>query len=146
MDRREIVVNFKDYLCPVCLTLPIPPIYQCHNGHFYCKACHPHLTTCPVCRIRICAGGSIRALAVEQIVEKLRPELKVDVQFIIVLAVANSMNKPFLTKVLLAKAIERKLTVNVPVPADRSYSSIPMGYMPFHSACAKGFLDIVQAG
>ena len=59
----------EDFQCPVCLMVPKPPIYQCTNGHFHCKDCHPKLKDCPVCRVYI-IGRDIRALFVEQMIEK----------------------------------------------------------------------------
>jgi len=39
--------------CPVCYTLPAPPIYRCPNSHIICKSCLPRVAKkCPSCRTR----------------------------------------------------------------------------------------------
>jgi len=40
--------------CPVCYTLPTPPIYRCPNSHIICNSCLPRLARkCPTCRTRL---------------------------------------------------------------------------------------------
>ena len=55
--------------CPVCLDVPnTSPVFQCDNGHLICCKCHPMLTTCPVCRIRL---GYSRNLTSEKLIALL---------------------------------------------------------------------------
>lgn len=72
MSRLESTISQElkeDLECPVCKTIPRTiPIYQCVQGHSHCKACHPKLQHCPVCRSAI---GNIRALMTEKVIAKL---------------------------------------------------------------------------
>merc|ERR1719228_938954 len=39
--------------CPVCYTVPAPPIFSCPNSHIICKSCLPRVgSRCPTCRTR----------------------------------------------------------------------------------------------
>nr|XP_023024606.1 E3 ubiquitin-protein ligase SINAT4-like [Leptinotarsa decemlineata] len=37
--------------CPVCLSLILPPIVECSNGHRICHECYQRVEHCPICRI-----------------------------------------------------------------------------------------------
>ncbi|XP_019481921.1 PREDICTED: E3 ubiquitin-protein ligase SIAH1-like [Hipposideros armiger] len=50
--------------CPVCFDYVLPPILQCHSGHFVCSNCRPKLTCCPTCRGPL---GFIPNLAMEKV-------------------------------------------------------------------------------
>ena len=44
---------FKEYECPVCLSVMMPPlqIYQCRFGHSICSSCQAKgVNMCPTCR------------------------------------------------------------------------------------------------
>jgi len=36
--------------CPICTSVPYPPIYGCVNGHIACNDCRPRLAHCGICR------------------------------------------------------------------------------------------------
>jgi len=39
--------------CPVCYSVPSPPIYRCPNSHIICSTCLPRVSSkCPTCRTR----------------------------------------------------------------------------------------------
>lgn len=57
--------------CPVCLELPLKPVYQCSNGHLICKSCHSKVNICPVCRIKLDANKPLRNLTAEQFLENM---------------------------------------------------------------------------
>ncbi|XP_021946479.1 uncharacterized protein LOC110844559 [Folsomia candida] len=42
--------------CPICKGLPIPPIWNCDNGHISCDQCKSQLDECGLCRAPF-AGG-----------------------------------------------------------------------------------------
>lgn len=63
----------EDYMCPVCLEVPLQEIYQCVNGHIICGSCFLQIEDdekCVVCReptkVR---GNPILAHAVEKILD-----------------------------------------------------------------------------
>ena len=62
----------KDYECPVCLQVPLPPlmVYQCLEGHIYCSDCKKKLEKCPQCRQHI-KSLNIRNRMVEKMIEKI---------------------------------------------------------------------------
>jgi len=57
--------------CPVCLELPIKPIYQCKNGHLICKSCHSRVKICPVCRAQLSDAAPLRNLTAEHMIDNL---------------------------------------------------------------------------
>ena len=57
--------------CTVCLEVPSSnPIYQCRNGHLYCKECHPKLQECSVCQEGKDQLGKIICLLAQKLLEK----------------------------------------------------------------------------
>jgi hypothetical protein len=50
-DDPELSALIKLIECPVCRDVPIPPIYNCRNGHFVCGPCRSRLVsqTCSYC-------------------------------------------------------------------------------------------------
>lgn len=57
--------------CPICLELPVKPVFQCSNGHLICKLCHSKVLICPVCRTKLDQGKPLRNLTAEQFLENL---------------------------------------------------------------------------
>jgi hypothetical protein len=53
--------------CPICLEIPLPPIYLCAKGHIVCNSCQSRTYACPLCRERYC---NTRSFVAEGIVEK----------------------------------------------------------------------------
>merc|ERR1712141_289198 len=68
--KRNLKFNESLLECTVCLEVPSSnPIYQCKNGHLYCKECHSKLQECPVCRQGKSQLGNVRCLIVQKILE-----------------------------------------------------------------------------
>ena len=68
--KRNLKFNESLLECGVCLEVPSSsPIYQCRNGHLYCKECHPKLQECPVCRQGRFQLGNVRCLIAQKILE-----------------------------------------------------------------------------
>lgn len=53
--------------CPVCLELPLPPIYVCNKGHIVCNNCQARTYACPLCREHY---STTRGFVAEGIIEK----------------------------------------------------------------------------
>ena len=67
----ELKVNKSLLECNVCLEVPSSnPIYQCRNGHLYCKECHPKLQECSVCQEGKDQLGKIICLLAQKLLEK----------------------------------------------------------------------------
>ncbi|CAG7827124.1 unnamed protein product [Allacma fusca] len=60
-DMRKLIE------CPVCLEIPLPPIYLCERGHIVCTECQDRTPNCPLCRGYYC---KTRSFVAEGIVEK----------------------------------------------------------------------------
>ena len=56
----------EDWLCPICLSIPLPPIWQCKDGHLICSTCLPKLQKqeCPTCKTSL-DSTPIRNRAIE---------------------------------------------------------------------------------
>ena len=56
----------EDWLCPVCFGIPLPPIWQCKDGHLLCSTCLPKLQKqeCPTCKTSL-DSTPIRNRAIE---------------------------------------------------------------------------------
>lgn len=48
--------------CPICLSVLIPPLCYCENGHYICSSCKKDLTACPTCRASFVESRIIPAL------------------------------------------------------------------------------------
>jgi hypothetical protein len=57
--------------CPICLELPVKPIYQCSNGHLICKLCHSKVKLCPVCRAPLSSTTPLRNLTAEHFLDTI---------------------------------------------------------------------------
>ena len=67
----ELKVNKSLLECNVCLEVPSSnPIYQCRNGHLFCKECHSKLQECPVCRQGKKQLGNVICLIAQKILDK----------------------------------------------------------------------------
>ena len=67
----ELKVNKSLLECNVCLEVPSSnPIYQCRNGHLFCKKCHSKLQECPVCRQGKSQLGNVICLIAQKILDK----------------------------------------------------------------------------
>ncbi|CAL8108442.1 unnamed protein product [Orchesella dallaii] len=53
--------------CPVCLELPLPPIYVCAKGHIVCNSCQARTYSCPLCRENY---STTRGFVAEGIIEQ----------------------------------------------------------------------------
>ena len=63
--------------CIVCLDVPkSDPVYQCDNGHILCSSCHPNVSDCPMCRVKL---GRSRNLAVERVLAKFPRPCEFDI-------------------------------------------------------------------
>jgi len=51
--------------CPICQGVPIPPIWNCENGHIACSQCRPRISECGLCRADFDGG---RNLFMEEVV------------------------------------------------------------------------------
>ena len=51
IDFVAIMQNFK---CPVCYDYMAPPFPQCIEGHNVCASCYRRVTSCPICRAKLC--------------------------------------------------------------------------------------------
>ena len=61
----------NEFDCSVCLEIPDGPIYQCHEGHWFCGVCLDSLDgRCPECRMEL-THRKIRNRALEQVIAKL---------------------------------------------------------------------------
>ena len=68
--KRNLKFNESLLECTVCLEVPSSnPIYQCRNGHLFCKECHSKLQECPVCRQGKSQLGTVRCLIAQKILE-----------------------------------------------------------------------------
>ena len=36
--------------CPICMAVPLPPIYACPTGHIICGACNSQVKKCSLCK------------------------------------------------------------------------------------------------
>lgn len=72
--RHSTIDNVKDYECPICFEIPLPPrkVYQCNNGHVYCSECKekPGMSLCPQCRVPLNQKSAIRNIVYEEILAK----------------------------------------------------------------------------
>ena len=69
-SKRNLKFNELLLECNVCLEVPSSnPIFQCRNGHLYCKECHPKLHECPLCRQGRGQLGNVKCLIAQKILE-----------------------------------------------------------------------------
>ena len=71
INKDDILLKqLEEFLeCNVCLNVPdTAPIYQCDNGHLFCKNCIMKLSSCPCCRGQL---SRIRNLLAEKILDKI---------------------------------------------------------------------------
>ena len=69
-SKRSLKFNASLLECVVCLEVPSSnPIFQCRNGHLYCKECHPKLLECPLCRQGRLQLGNVKCLIAQKILE-----------------------------------------------------------------------------
>jgi E3 ubiquitin-protein ligase SIAH1 len=43
--------------CPICRSIPIPPIWNCLSGHIACDHCHSRMNVCGLCRRAFASDG-----------------------------------------------------------------------------------------
>ena len=62
----------KEFECPVCLEVMVPPkkIFQCVHGHLICEGCknHPEVRSCPSCRVCILTSQFTRNIPMERLI------------------------------------------------------------------------------
>ena len=62
----------KEFECPVCLEVMVPPtkIFQCVHGHLICDGCknHPEISSCPSCRVSILTSQFTRNIPMERLI------------------------------------------------------------------------------
>lgn len=63
--------------CPICLTVMMDNIYQCHIGHVFCGICRDKIHHCPSCR-SVLGVHHIRAVMIEQMREYVEIKCKND--------------------------------------------------------------------
>ena len=64
---NESILDRKDLECNVCLEVPSSnPIYQCKNGHLFCKKCHQKIIECPVCQQGKLQLGNVTCLIAQK--------------------------------------------------------------------------------
>ena len=69
-SKSSLKFNASLLECVVCLEVPSSnPIFQCRNGHLYCKECHPKLLECPLCRQGKLQLGNVKCLIAQKILE-----------------------------------------------------------------------------
>jgi len=49
-------VIMKSLECPICQGVPLPPIWNCENGHIACDQCRNQLKECGLCRSEFTGG------------------------------------------------------------------------------------------
>ena len=69
---RENARLEKEFECPVCLEVMLPPkkIFQCVHGHLICEGCknHPEIRSCPSCRVCIVTSQFTRNIPMERLI------------------------------------------------------------------------------
>ena len=55
IDNASIIEEFE---CPVCYEYIAPPFTQCIEGHSMCINCYYKVTSCPICRSKLCTATS----------------------------------------------------------------------------------------
>ena len=78
-SKSSLKFNASLLECVVCLEVPSSnPIFQCRNGHHYCKECHPKLLCfmissklheCPLCQQERGQLGNVKCLIAQKILE-----------------------------------------------------------------------------
>jgi hypothetical protein len=68
---RSHVLNKEDFICTICLDLPLNQVMQCSNGHLICQECHQKVLgeACPTCRVE---GPRARSLVAERVVSTIK--------------------------------------------------------------------------
>lgn len=80
MDAEETVPEYievkmtmsaaRDYsCCSVCTGTMTPPIFQCRNGHVFCRNCSERIDICIECRVQL--EPKIRNIAIEKVINNL---------------------------------------------------------------------------
>lgn len=61
----------EQFRCPVCLEQPEGEVFQCPEGHVFCKVCRdrPEMVRCPECRVSL-EGVSIRNRFLEGLIHQ----------------------------------------------------------------------------
>jgi len=75
MSTSSIIISqevLADHLkCPICLSIPIPPITMCRTGHLICGTCRKSDQKCGICQADY---TETRNFAVEGMVQNLEIE------------------------------------------------------------------------
>ena len=73
-NDEESVQKLRELLqCPVCLEIPLPPIFLCKRGHIVCSACQDRTYYCPLCREEY---SNTRSFVAEGLIENFTMKCK----------------------------------------------------------------------
>ena len=72
----QLGLDGLDLNCCICFDIPnFRPVFQCVNGHIYCKDCFPKVgRNCGVCRVDLVPGN--RNVIAERLIENLPKRCK----------------------------------------------------------------------